>query len=72
MNRPEQARKDSYNMATHSTPTPETTALVAISSTLEVAYPEAPSQPEFQQWAEEGLAKLTPLFDAHNSLITKE
>ena len=59
-------------MATHSTPRPDNTALVAISSTLEVANPEAQGQSEFQQWAEEGLAKLTPLFDAHNSLITKE
>src|ERR1039458_9473287 len=59
-------------MATHPTPRPDNTALAAISSTLEVTNPEAPSRPECQQWAKEGLAKLTPLFDAHNGLITKE
>jgi len=43
-----------------------------VRSTLEVANPEAQGQSEFQQWAEEGLAKLTPLFDAHSSLLKKE
>jgi hypothetical protein len=58
-------------MATGATPGPVDTALVAISSILEVANPEAPGRTAVERLTDQGLARLKQLFDAQTSIETE-